>query len=217
MDDLGNNIRTEWLAETNKRINDKINRCIRGDVIRAISRWDLKRIDAGTKAGTLFPYENVRVDIQRMVNQNGICFANIQIQLNNRRVSGQSTTLAVIQLQAGVNFPIRYIRRSLQLSLERHENIILQRIRLPPTKRQRIRLPPTKRFNPFAGARNNCAHTPWAGIFALVRDVLTSSALITCGSYVREPLEHVPSTCKHRVQQGGRRLKFTLPHRSCVP
>ena len=35
-------------------------------------------------------------------------------------------------------------------------------------------------------------------------------------SYVRKPLEHVPSTCKHRERQGRRRLKFTLPHRSCV-
>ena len=135
VNDLGNHIHTEWLAEANNGINHDINRNVRGDVLRAISRWNLNEIAANTQAGTLYVQGNVRVDMQGLVYRNGIRFANIQIQHNIRRNNGESTTFVVIQLQAGENFPIRYIRRALQLSLERHENIILQRNRLPLTKR----------------------------------------------------------------------------------
>jgi hypothetical protein len=135
VNDLGNHIHTEWLAEANNGINHNINSNIRRDVMRAISMWNLNGIAASTQAGTLFVHGSVRVDMQGMVNRNGVRFANIQIQHNIRRVPGQSTTFVVIQLQAGVDFPIRYIRRALQLSLERHENIILQRNRLFLTKR----------------------------------------------------------------------------------
>ena len=71
--------------------------------------------------------ELVRIDLQKMYNESKVCLANIQIQMNVPRVPGESTTIAMIQLQAGEDFPTRYIRRALHESLNRERTIKLQK------------------------------------------------------------------------------------------
>ena len=131
MNDLGNRIHTEWLLERIGNINDNVNRNIRNDAERAIAEWNQNQIEANSRAGTLLNGDNVRVDLQGLINRRGIRFANIQIQINTRRAPGQTTTIAAVLLPAGEHIPVRYIRRALLLSLERHATVVLQTNRLP--------------------------------------------------------------------------------------
>ena len=70
----------------------------------------------------------VRIDLQGLFNDdNNICFANLQIQMNIKRKPGQSTTLATVLLEAGEKFPFKYIRKAFLHSFEMKGSIKLQK------------------------------------------------------------------------------------------
>ena len=127
--DKGNCVLTEWILLDNNDLRPRAN--VNGDYIIAarelIMTWKLKTIARKSKfPAEIDKNELVRIDLQKMYDNSKVCFANIQIQMNIPRVPGESTTIAMIQLQAGEDFPPRYIRRALRESLDREMNIKLQ-------------------------------------------------------------------------------------------
>ena len=92
----------------------------------AVSQWTLGGIAGSRQAGTLLDINTVRVDLQGMINQDGIRYANIQIQINTQRIPGRSTTIAAVLMQANQDIPVRYIRRALLFSLQQHGTIVLR-------------------------------------------------------------------------------------------
>ena len=129
--DKGNRILTEWILVENDGIRENVNYKYRTAARTLISRWNLNGIALNANAGTLFNNDDARIDLQGLFNQNNMRFANIQIQMNVPRVPGESTTIAIIRLQAGKHFPIGYIRKALLESLVQKGLVILQQRTLP--------------------------------------------------------------------------------------
>ena len=119
-------IHTDWLFERNANIIQDVNGNVRSDAVRAVSHWNLGEIAGNAQAGTLINMNTVRVDLQGMINRDGIRYANIQIQINTRRTPGRSTTIAAVLVQANQDMPVRYIRRALLYSLQQHGTIVLR-------------------------------------------------------------------------------------------
>ena len=93
-------------------------------------------IDKNSKNGTLVPKELVRLDLQGQFNENGIRYANPQIQLNEPRVGTQggeeveediaegapgkprSTTIAIVLMPCGEQIPEIIMKRAFNVSLD---------------------------------------------------------------------------------------------------
>ena len=118
VNDLGNHIHAKLSTEPNKEIYRYSDKNTRTTAKRAISKWspEFKNFAVNAQPRTILWEGHIHIELQRMVYRKGSRFANIQV--NSCCDEGKRTTIAVIQLQAGQEFPVRYIRRALLLSLE---------------------------------------------------------------------------------------------------
>ena len=128
--DEGNRIKVEWFAEPNAKITTNINRNVRVDAEKAISKWSLDGIMANRQAKNLIKLKTVRIDIQGMIILDGgniNRYANIK-KNSQRHHTGPdtSTTMANALVPVGIHIPCRYIRDALLQSLNTHDRVELR-------------------------------------------------------------------------------------------
>ncbi|MCI4388986.1 hypothetical protein PGIGA_G00092460 [Pangasianodon gigas] len=87
-----------------------------------ISRWNNGYLVDQARS-QLITSDNLRIDMQGLINRNNQRYYNLQIQVNVRRRPGQSTTVAQIIVPAGV--PDRYIRRAFWESFRRRARVFV--------------------------------------------------------------------------------------------
>ena len=131
VNDLAHHIQTVWSLESNTGdVNPTVNGNNMADATTAISLLNLNAGDIpnNVQAGTLVKHNTVRIDLQGVINRGGIRYLNIQIQQNIRGPrNGRSTTIAAVLVPANRHIILRYIRRALNLSLQRHGTVVLHR------------------------------------------------------------------------------------------
>ena len=126
----------------NKGINKVVFKKYINAANELILEWDVQEIPryAGTKK--YYTNKDVRIDLQGTYGDK-VRFANIQIQMNNvqRNKKIKSTTIAIVQLQAGETFPAKYIQKALFLSLDRQGAITLQKRTYAMDKKSKCQWP----------------------------------------------------------------------------
>uniref|UniRef100_A0A672L399 Uncharacterized LOC107574117 n=1 Tax=Sinocyclocheilus grahami TaxID=75366 RepID=A0A672L399_SINGR len=95
----------------------------RNEAENLISRWENNYLVDQARSN-LIHSDNLRIDMQGIINHNNQLYHNLQIQVNVRRRSGQSTTVSQIIVPRGI--PRRYIRRALLESFRRRARVLIE-------------------------------------------------------------------------------------------
>lgn len=123
-EDIDNNRRrvTTFVAtENNRTIADSQN--YREDAFNLIDQWDGLGLAQNSRY-TVVSSSNLRIDLQGGFNRNNQWHYNVQLQVNTQRRSGQSTTLAHIEVPN--NTPPQYNLLALRQSLQHRARVSLQ-------------------------------------------------------------------------------------------
>ncbi|XP_048042092.1 uncharacterized protein LOC125265739 [Megalobrama amblycephala] len=121
-DDKGTNTRTTFTAvPTLDDIADGSR--WRNEAENLISRWNNQYLVDQSRSN-LIRSDNLRIDMQGTFNRNNQRYYNLQIQVNENRRSGQSTTVSQIIVPRGI--PDRYIRRAFVESFERRARVFIE-------------------------------------------------------------------------------------------
>ncbi len=94
----------------------------RNEASNLISRWNNGYLVDQARSN-LITSENLRIDMQGLINRNNQRYYNLQIQVNMNRRPGQSTTVSQIIIPSGV--PDRYIRRAFWESFRRRARVFV--------------------------------------------------------------------------------------------
>uniref|UniRef100_A0A3Q4MQD0 Tubulin polymerization promoting protein n=1 Tax=Neolamprologus brichardi TaxID=32507 RepID=A0A3Q4MQD0_NEOBR len=122
--DIDNNRRrvTTFVAtENNRTIADSQN--YREDAFNLIDQWDGLGLAQNSRY-TVVSSSNLRIDLQGGFNRNNQWHYNVQLQVNTQRRSGQSTTLAHIEVP--VDTPPQYNLLALRQSLQHRARVSLE-------------------------------------------------------------------------------------------
>ena len=123
-----NCVLTEWIFIENKGIRQNFFKKYEKSAYELIDNWKVREISSKSAQGRYSQNKLVRIDLQGKFNdENNICFANIQIQMNIPRPKGKSTTIATVLLEMGEDFPLEHIRRAFMSSLKEKGSIKLRK------------------------------------------------------------------------------------------
>ena len=139
--DETNCILTEWIFSENKGINKNVFKRYINAAKELVLKWNVQEIPRYAGRSKYYKNKDVRIDMEGTYGPDNLRFANIQIQMNIKRKSGKSTTIANVLLQAGVNFPVEYIQKALLLSLDMQGVITLQKRTYAKDKKPKCKWP----------------------------------------------------------------------------
>ncbi|XP_070710808.1 uncharacterized protein [Pempheris klunzingeri] len=114
---------TTFTAEDAQQHILEPNNRLRNEALDLINQWDNQGLGNQGRSN-LITSDNLRIDLQGLINRNNQQYYNLQIQWNVPRRSGQSTTLA--QIIVPVDTSAEYMREAFRESLQRRARIVLE-------------------------------------------------------------------------------------------